>query len=155
MALPFAPGAAREILRANEDYLALVPDPSWTTTSYLPKPLTHPCVTIRAAANPRQNTKMSRVLCHLNVWVPKPELLVELEPAIEIDPEELAWNIAALAAETLNGAAVMGRRPAFRYEGAVWRGEWVSGPTTMADVSRGHDNPLERALVEINMKVTS
>lgn len=153
--LPFAPGAAREVLLANEEWQELLPDPSWTTTRELPNPLTRPCVTIVAPGNQRLNLRQSQVRVMVNVWVPKAELLLELDPPVEIDPEEHSWDIAALAGEILNMKSMMGRGPSFKFRGATWRGEWINGPITMVDIDRGDDHPLFRSLVEVVMTIVT
>ncbi|HMS75608.1 hypothetical protein [Gordonia sp. (in: high G+C Gram-positive bacteria)] len=151
--LPFAPGAAREILRADPDFVALVgADPSVITTRELPDPLVRPCVTIAAAINRRLNEQVSSVRLMLNAWVPKAELLVD-NLGLVIDPEELAWNIAATAGQILDMRRMMGRGPSFEFRGARWRGVWDEGPTTLVDVERGPDNPIYRAVIQVQMNI--
>lgn len=153
--LKFAPGAAREVLRANTEWSELLPDPSQTTTRELPNPLTAPCVTIVAPGNNRINLRQSQVRLMVNVWVPKAEVLQDMTPAIDTDPEELSWDIAALAADILDMKAVMGRGKAFQFRGQTWRGQWINGPITMVDTERGQDDPLFRSIVEVVMTVTT
>lgn len=153
--LRFAPGAAREVLRANDEWQQLLPDPSWTTTRELPNPLLRPCVTIVAPGNNRINVRQSQVRLMVNVWVPKSEVLQDMTPPVEIDPEEHSWDIAALAADILDMKSMMGRGPSFEFRGQTWRGQWINGPITMVDKERGEENPLFRSIVEVVMTITT
>ena len=153
-ALPFAPGAARELLRQNEDFITLVgDDPALITTRELPSPLEQPVVTIQASVNRRENIQLSKVRLMLSVWVPRIEILVDGDPPTPMDPEELAWNIAAAAGQILDQRRMMGQGPSFVFRGASWRSQWDAGPTTMVDLARGPENPIYRAVIEVVMKV--
>lgn len=155
-ALPFAPAAARELLRSQEDFTNLLgTDPSLVTTRELPDPLERPVVTIQAAINHRENIRQNQVRLLLSVWVPRIEILVDGDPPVHKDPEELAWDIAALAGQLLDMRRYMGQGPSFTYRGATWRGVWDAGPTTMVDLDRGPENPLYRAVIEVVMKLGS
>lgn len=150
---PFAPGAARELLRADTDFMAMLGPDGQVTTRELPDPLTAPCVTIVAGVNRRENIEQSKPRLIVSVWVPKGEILVDSVPPILTDPEELAWDIADAAGLCLGRRGLMGRGPSFNYRGAPWRGTWVAGPTTMVDIERGPDNPLYRAVIEVVMQM--
>ena len=110
-------------------------------------------VTIQASVNRRENIQLSKVRLMLSVWVPKIEILVEGDPPTPMDPEELAWNIAAAAGQILDQRRMMGQGPSFVFRGASWRSQWDAGPTTMVDTARGADNPIYRAVIEVVMKV--
>lgn len=151
MALPFAPGAAREILRASPEVTALVAADAISTRE-LPDPLTGPAVTIRAARTGVDNVKARRPRVMVSAWCPRAELLVDA--GILTDPEELAWDIAAVCGDVLSVRALMGRGPSHTWRGASWRGELVEGPLTMVDVERGQDQPLYRAVVQVDLRMT-
>lgn len=153
--IPFVPGAVRELLRANEDMVALMRSADAITTRELPNPLVGPAMTIRAPGNNRPNIRVSEVRIMCSVWVPPAEVLVDLDPSIETDPEEYAWDVAALAGEILNSRSLMGRGPSFKFRNSSWRGEWINGPVTMVDTDRGDDHPIFRALIEVLMKVVT
>lgn len=155
-ALPFAPAAAREYLRSQEDFTNLLgSDPSLVTTRELPDPLERPVVTIQAAINNRENILTNRVRLLLSVWVPRIEILVDSDPPVPKDPEELAWDIASLAGQLLDMRRYMGQGPSFEFRGATWRGIWDAGPTTLVDLDRGPENPIYRAVIEVVMKLGS
>lgn len=155
--LPFAPGAARELLRSDEQIMAGIGnDPALITTRELPDPLTGPAaITIRAGVNRRENAHLSKIRLLISVWVPKAELLVDLTPPILTDPEELSWDLAVRAAEVLDMKRLMGRGELFTFRGQQWRGMWDGGPTTMVDLERGPENPLYRSVIEVVMKMGS
>lgn len=154
--LPFAPGAAREILRADEQImLGIGNDPALITTRELPSPLRGPAITIRAGVNRRENQALSKIRLLISVWVPKAEILVDSTPSIETDPEELSWDLAVRAGEVLDVRRVMGRGELFEFRGQQWRGQWDGGPTTMVDLDRGPENPLYRSVIEVVMKMGS
>ncbi|AON97380.1 tail terminator [Gordonia phage Nyceirae] len=154
--LPFAPGAAREILRTDEQIVeGIGNDPALITTRELPDPLRGPAMTIRAGVNRRENASLSKIRLLISVWVPKAELLVDLAPPVLTDPEELSWNLAVRAAEVLDMKRLMGRGELFTFRGQQWRGQWDGGPTTMVDLERGPENPLYRSVIEVVMKMGS
>ncbi|MGB6246111.1 hypothetical protein [Gordonia sp. (in: high G+C Gram-positive bacteria)] len=153
---PFAPGAARELLRSSPEFLDLVgDDPAAITTRELPDPLTGPCVTIYTGVNRRQNIEMSKARLLVSVWVPKSEVLVDRPVPILTDPEELSWDIADLAGRIFDQRRGMGTGRSFEFRGATWRAEWDAGPTTMVDRERGVENPLYRSVIEVLMKLGS
>ncbi|MBE7190705.1 hypothetical protein, partial [Jatrophihabitans endophyticus] len=149
--------AARTILLADDDWKALLPEPSQTTTRELPNPLSAPAVTIRAPGNVRANMRQSQVRIMVNAWVPGADVLADLDdPIFATDPEELAWDIAALAGDILDVRSVMGRGPSFPYRDASWRGQWTEGPTLPdPDLSRGADTPLYRAWIYVVMNIVT
>ena len=49
----------------------------------------------------------------------------------------------------------MGRGPSFQYHGAAWRGTWDEGPATLVDLSRGPENPIYRAVIQVVMRMGS
>nr|EMP14025.2 hypothetical protein ISGA_3998 [Gordonia sp. NB41Y] len=155
-ALPFAPGAAREYLRSQEDFIALVgADPSLVTTRELPDPLERPVVTIQAGLNHRENILAHKVRLMISVWVPPIEILVDGDPPTPKDPEELAWDIASLSGQLLDMRRYMGQGPSFQYRGATWRGTWDDGPVTLVDTDRGPNHPIYRAVIQVVMTLGS
>ncbi|MFT4127292.1 MAG: hypothetical protein QM662_13825 [Gordonia sp. (in: high G+C Gram-positive bacteria)] len=154
-ALPFAPGAARELLRSRPEFLALLgDDPSLITTRELPDPLTRPVVTIQAAVNRRENITTSRMRLMISVWVPLMQVFVDDGTTQrQVDPEELAWDIAAMAGQILDMRRYMGMGPSFTYRGASWRGQWDEGPATLVDTDRGPESPIFRAVIQVVMQI--
>ncbi len=146
MAMPFAPGAARAFLLTQPSFVALAPAANVSTRD-LPEEITGPCVTIRAPGNVGVDPMLRRPMIQVDAWVPKIEIL-----GGTIDPDEVAWNIAALAGELL------GRARAVTFRNSAWTGRWVDGPITFPpDVKRGPDFPLFRATIraELKMKVNA
>ncbi|WP_280381062.1 hypothetical protein [Nocardia wallacei] len=137
MPIPFAPGAARAFLIAQPKITAMVPVDAITTRE-LPDPLTGACITLRTPGHVGPDPMARRPMVQLDVWTPRIEIL-----GGTTDPEELGWDIAALAGELLHRA----KPQSFR--GSGWRAEWLEGPITFVDTKRGVDNPLFRATVRV------
>jgi hypothetical protein len=140
--VPFAPGALREFLLSKPEFAQLVP-PKMVTTRELPDKITGPCVTIRVPGNVGVDPMLRKPLLVINAWVPKWEIL-----GGTTDPDEVAWDIAALAGQLIGKA----RNIPFRE--STWAGDWKTGPIVPdPDVKRGVDNPLYRAFVTVEMKL--
>lgn len=139
--IPFAPGAVREFLLAQSQYTAL--NVQSTTTRDLPEQITGPCVLIRAVRTDGSDPFLRRARIQVDVVVPKLEIL-----GGTTDPDELAWNIAAVAGQLLGRAANVS------FRGAAWAGKWYEGPLSGGtDTSRGADNPLYRVLIRVDIKM--
>lgn len=139
--IPFAPGAVRKFLVESATFTALVPASSVATRD-LPDKIRGPFVTIRAPGNVGSDPMLRRPLVQIDAWVPKIEIL-----GGTTDPEEVAWDIAALAGQML------GRCKAQDFRGAAWNARWVDGPITFVDTKRGVDNPLFRATIRVELKM--
>lgn len=139
--LPFAPGAVRLFLIAQPPFTALVPAESVSTRD-APDPITGPFVTLRAPGNVGSDPMLRSPLVQLDAWAPKHEIL-----GGDIDPEEVAWNIAAMAGQLL------GRARAQEFRGSVWSARWTDGPISIVDKTRGVDQPLYRATVRVELKM--
>lgn len=140
--IPFAPGAIREFLITNDDFSSLV-QPSSVTTREMPDVISAPFVTIRVPGNVGVDPTLRKPLLVVNAWVPKLEIL-----GGDVDPDELAWNIAARAGQ------LIGRARNVKFRESVWTGTWKTGPIVPdPDVRRGPDNPLYRAFVTVEMKM--
>ncbi|NKR90551.1 hypothetical protein GS483_00205 [Rhodococcus hoagii] len=139
--LPFAPGAVRRFLLSKPEFTALVPGTA-VSTRELPQEITGPCVTLAAPGNVGVDPMLRKPLVQINAWTPKIEIL-----GGTTDPEELSWNIAALAGQLL------GRAHNIEFRGSAWSGRWVDGPITMVDTQRGVDFPLFRAVVRVELKM--
>ncbi|MEV6555870.1 hypothetical protein AB0M22_09150 [Nocardia sp. NPDC051756] len=139
--VPFAPGAARMFLIAQPEFTALVPASS-VTTREAPDPITGPFVTIRAPGNVGVDPLLRKPLIQIDVWTPKIEIL-----GGTTDPEELAWDIAAMA------ATLLARARAQEFRASAWTARWTDGPISSIDTTRGPDQPLYRALVRLEMKL--
>lgn len=139
--VPFAPGAARAFLIAQTQWIAL--GVQSTTTRELPDKITGACVFIRAPRNTGTDPFLRRPRIQVDCLVPKIDIL-----GGTTDPEELAWDVAAMAGQLLGRA----RNVSFR--GSAWSGDWYEGPITApTDESRGADNPLFRSIVRVELKM--
>ncbi|MFI6368708.1 hypothetical protein ACIBG0_39005 [Nocardia sp. NPDC050630] len=139
--IPFAPGAARVFLIAQPAFTALVPADSVTTRD-APDPIIGPFVTIRAPGNVGEDPMLRKPLIQIDAFVPKHEILGGSK-----DPEEVAWDIAAMAGQLL------GRTRPQEFRGSAWTARWTDGPITSVDKTRGADQPLYRATVRVELKM--
>ncbi|PSR63998.1 MULTISPECIES: hypothetical protein [Nocardia] len=139
--IPFAPGAVRAFLIAQPKFTAMVSADAITTRE-LPAPLTGACVTIRAPGNVGEDPLLRKPLVQVDVWAPKIEIL-----GGTTDPEELTWDIAALAGELLARAKPQ------EFRGSGWNARWTDGPINMIDTKRGPDDPLYRATIRVELKM--
>ena len=139
--IAFAPGAIREYLLSKDEFVALV-NPANVTTRELPERILAPCVTIRVPGNVGGDPILRRPLIVVNAWVPPISVM-----GGTTDPDEVAWDIAAMA------GAIIGRGRNIKYRESVWSAAWNSGPIVPdPDFQRGKDIPLYRAFVTIEMK---
>ncbi|KOS56432.1 MULTISPECIES: hypothetical protein [Rhodococcus] len=141
MPIPFAPGAVRAFLVDQPKILDLVPAERITTRE-LPDEITGPCITLRGPGNVGADPMLRRPMVQVDVWTPKIEIL-----GGTTDPEEVSWNVAALAGELL------GRARTVRFRDSAWSGRWVDGPITMVDNTRGNNFPLFRAACRVELKM--
>jgi hypothetical protein len=139
--IPFAPGAVRLFLVNQPAFTALVPAASVSTRD-APDPITGPFVTIRAPGNVGVDPLLRSPLIQIDAWVPKLEILGGTK-----DPEEIAWDIAAMAGQLL------GRVRSQEFRGSAWKARWTDGPITSVDKTRGADQPLFRATVRVELKM--
>lgn len=139
--VPFAPGAARLFLVGHPEFTALVPAESVTTRD-APDPITGPFVTIRAPGNVGVDPMLRKPLIQVDAWVPKIEIL-----GGTTDPEEVAWDVAAMAGTLLSRAKTQ------EFRGSAWTARWTDGPICTVDKTRGADQPLYRALIRVEMKL--
>ncbi|WP_159840214.1 hypothetical protein [Nocardia sp. CY41] len=139
--LPFMPGAIRVFLIAQPSFTELLPAESLTTRD-VPDSIGGPFATIRAPGNVGVDPLLRSPMIQLDAWVPKIEILGGLT-----DPEELAWDIAAMAGQLL------GRARAQEFRGSTWKARWTDGPITSVDKTRGADQPLFRATVRFEVHV--
>lgn len=139
--IPFAPGAVRAFLTTQPRFTAMVPAAA-ITTRVLPDPLTGACVVIRAPGNVGEDPLLRKPLIQIDAWAPDINIL-----GGTTDPEELTWDIAALAGELL------GRCPPQEFRGSAWKARWTDGPLNFVDLKRGPDLPLFRATVRVELKM--
>ncbi|NEW40780.1 hypothetical protein GV794_01920 [Nocardia cyriacigeorgica] len=139
--IPFAPGAVRAFLIAQPRFTDLVPVEAITTRD-LPDPITGPFVTLRAPGNVGVDPLLRRPLVQVDAWAPRIERL-----GGSVDPEELTWNISALAGQLL------GRARSQEFRGSAWTAGWTDGPITSVDKTRGADQLLFRATVRVELKM--
>ncbi|WP_032384698.1 hypothetical protein [Rhodococcoides fascians] len=140
---PFPPGALRQFFRGNAELTALVAE-DHITTRELPDVINAPFVTLAAVDNSGEDPMLRDPVVQLDVWVPKWEIL-----GGEVEPEELAWNIADLAGRLAHTAHPDIRR----FRNCTWKARWSVGPLTDVDLERGPDLPLYRALVRWDLKM--
>ncbi|NKS12588.1 hypothetical protein GS580_16755 [Rhodococcus hoagii] len=139
--LPFAPGAVRQFLLSKPEFTDLVPG-TLVSTRTLPDPLQSAYVTLAAPGNVGVDPMLRKPMVQINAWTPKIEIL-----GGTTDPEELSWDIAAMAGQ------LVGRARNIAFRGSAWSGRWVDGPITMVDTQRGIDFPLFRAVVRVELKM--
>lgn len=139
--VPFAPGAARLFLCEQPEFTALCPAAS-VTTREAPDPIVGPFVTIRGPGNVGVDPMLRKPLIQIDAWVPKLEIL-----GGTTDPEEVAWDIAAMA------GTLLGRARSQEFRGSAWTARWTDGPINDIDTTRGKDQPLYRAIVRVEMKL--
>ncbi len=139
--IPFAPGAVREFLLAQAQYTAL--GVQSTSTRDLPSVITGVCVQIRSVRTDGEDPFLRRPRIQIDAWAPKIEIL-----GGSTDPEEAAWDVAAMAGQ------LIGRARNVSWRGAAWSGSWFEGPLTgPPDSSRGADMPLYRAISRCDLKM--
>lgn len=140
--IPYAPGAIREFLLSNEAFTNLVPASS-VTTRELPDVISRPCVTIRAVGNVGVDPMLRRPLLVINAWVPPISVM-----GGTTDPDEIAWDVAALAGQLL------GRARNVKFRESVWSADWKTGPVVPdPEAKRGSDIPIYRAFITVEMKL--
>ncbi|MGF7124032.1 hypothetical protein [Rhodococcus sp. BE178] len=139
--IPFAPGAVRQFLLSKPEFTDLVPGTSVSTRN-VPDPIAGPFVTLAAPGNVGIDPMLRKPIVQINAWAPKIEIL-----GGTTDPEELTWNIAAMAGQ------LVGRARTVSFRGSAWSGRWVDGPITMVDTVRGAGLPLFRAVVRVELKM--
>lgn len=140
---PFAPGAIRDFLIGHDEFTTFVAAENISTRD-LPDPILAPFVVLSAPSNYGEDPMLRRPMIQADVWVPKLEIL-----GGDVDPEELAWNIADLAGRLVHKAPSSERR----FRNSSWKATWVDGPITDVDLERGPENPLFRALVRWDLKM--
>lgn len=139
--LPFAPGAVRLYLIAQPAFTALVPADSVSTRD-APDPITGPFVTIRAPGNIGRDPMLRSPLIQIDAWAPQLEILGGSK-----DPDEVVWDIAAMAGQLLGRARMQ------EFRGSAWTARWTNGPITSVDKTRGPDQVLYRATVRVELKM--
>ncbi len=140
--IAFAPGAIREYLLSRDEFTALI-NPLSVTTRELPSQITAPCATIRAIGNVGVDPMLRRPLLTFNAWVPPISVM-----GGTTDPDEIAWDIAALAGQ------LIGRARNIKFRDSLWSGDWKTGPIVPdPETNRGTDIPLYRAFVTVELKM--
>lgn len=145
--IPFVAAAARAFLRDDTDFTAVIPA-EFITTRDVPKSITRPFCTCRSVTTHGRDPMLRAAMVQIDIWVPD-------RPALKWpatgDPEEIAWDIAGLAGETL------GRAANIPFRNCAWAGKWIDGPMNMIDTSRSKELPLYRSpvRVELTMRMDS
>lgn len=141
--IPFAPGAVRLFLIGQPEFTALVPAESVTTRD-VPDPITGPYVTLRAVGtgSSGDDPMLRAPIIQIDAWVPPIEII-----GGSTDPEEVAWDIAAMAGQ------LIGKARAQEFRGSAWNGKWKTGVITAVDKTRGPDQLIFRATVRVEIKL--
>ncbi|MEU1432130.1 hypothetical protein ABZ412_34190 [Nocardia sp. NPDC005746] len=139
--IPFAPGAARVFLVGQAAFTALVPAASVTTRD-VPDPIRGPFVTLRGMGGSGDDPMLRTPTVQLDAWAPSLEIL-----GGTTDPEEVAWDIAAMAGQLL------GRARNIPFCGSAWSGHWRTGILTAVDKTRGPDQLIFRATIRVDLKM--
>ncbi|QCQ91732.1 hypothetical protein [Rhodococcus sp. SGAir0479] len=151
--MPFAPAAVRDFLVNTPEFTDVVPA-HLISTRDTPEQITRPFVLVRPSANTGTDPMLRRPWVQIDACVPPIEVMAATDdPAIidafcHTDPEETAWNIAALAGE------LIGRARPVQWRNGTWRGEWRDGPLALTDKSRANDMPLYRSPVRVELKMS-
>lgn len=140
---PFAPGAIRDFLINNNEFVTHVAADHISTRD-IPDPITKPFVTLSAPSNYGVDPMHRKPMIQGDIWVPMLEIL-----GGDTDPEELAWNIADLAGRLVHKAP----RSQRQFRNASWVARWIDGPITAIDDERGPDTLLFRAIVRWDMSM--
>lgn len=136
--LPWAVPAIRQVLVADGVFNGLV---SGRVSTRLPALLPGPCVRLSATALP--------IDVAAGIWSPLVQVDAYVPPASTgMDPEEVAWKVAARAAAVLS---TVRNRPFENMHFSVRR--IVDGPLMDIDKSRGDGNPLYRGLIRAELIV--
>lgn len=137
-ALPYVPGAVRELLASAGPFLALVPAIRILTRD--PQDVATPFVILKAPPAIPINASAG-------MWSPLIQVEGKCAPGGSTDPERVAWDIAALAAALLSRVR---NRP---YLTMHWTARVIDGPMIDIDTSRGDSAPIYRALIRAELTV--
>lgn len=150
--LPYPPAAVREYLKGDAEFTGLVP-PALISTRDTPDRITRPFVKVRPVTTPGRDPMLRNPMVQIDVYAPSLEVITSntdqsvLDLYAGVDPEEAAWNIAALAGELLSRA----RTVSFR--NCTWNAAWKEGPLSFPETVRGVDLPLYRSPVRVELKM--
>lgn len=150
--LPYPPAAVRDYLMGDPEFTDLIPS-RLISTRDTPDKITRPFVKVRPVTTPGKDPMRRNPMVQIDVYAP-PLAIIQantdqavLDHFADVDPEEAAWNIAALAGELLGRA----RTVAFR--NCTWNAEWKEGPLSFPETVRGVDLPLYRSPVRVELKM--
>lgn len=150
--LPYAPAAVRDFLMGAAEFTDLVPAQLISTRDQ-PELITRPFALVRPSANTGTDPMLRRPWVQVDVCVPPLEVMTAtgdaeiIDAFCQSDPEETAWNIAALAGE------LIGRAGTVRFRTGTWTAQWKDGPLALVDKSRSGDMPLYRSPVRVELKM--
>jgi len=139
----FPPAAVRAFLLAHDEVREYLPDADQITTRETPREFTRPVLVLRAQSTVGPDPMLRRPIVQATAVCPRWEIL-----GGDVDPEVLAWRIAWTVAEAATKAPQQG------YEGWRWKvNDWLSGPSSEVDLTRGHDHPLYVSPVRLELKM--
>lgn len=150
--LPYPPAAVREYLVGESEFTDIVPR-SLISTRDTPDKITRPFVKIRPVTTPGKDPMLRNPMVQIDVYAPPLEVIMSnldqqvLDLFGDVDPEETAWNIAALAGELL------GRARTVPFRNCKWNAAWKEGPLSFPETVRGVDLPLYRSPVRVELKM--
>lgn len=143
---PYAPGAVRECLLDDDELVHHVPKDHISARDQ-PKRIQRPFIICRPASTTGRDPLLRKPIVQVDVFVPPRDVLVAGPALIEGDPDEVAWDLAALCGDILT------RHKGRKWRSANWTGRWIDGPGSgpSMDVARTEDLPLHRALVRVEL----
>jgi hypothetical protein len=142
-ALPYVPGMLRAWLLADLEFSGLVGGRCGTRA---PRDVTQPFAVVQSPGGFPADASAG-------AWLPLAQVNGWCAPANGVEPEVVAWNIAARAAAVLS-----------RARNVAWTGadgliaHWsvtrvIDGPLPILDTTRGEDAPLFGCLIRAELRV--
>lgn len=139
----FPPAAVRAFLLDQPQVRQYLPEPEQITTRESPREFTRPVLILRAQSTVGPDPMLRRPIVQVTAVVPRWDIL-----GGDVDPDVLAWRIAWTVAETAAKA------PQQKYDGWNWKvNQWLSGPSSEVDLTRGQDHPLYISPVRLELKL--
>jgi len=144
--LPYMLIPVRRLLLEEAAFVSLL-DGGTVTTRDLPEKLTVPAVVVRSTWQDGEDANLRNPTVQVIGVVP-PDYAPESGPHAGKDPDEVAWDIVALAAVILDAT----RNEDFR--GAAWAASWTEGPVSEVLTDRDPTHPLFTCSITVQMDVS-
>ncbi|MGB7237144.1 MAG: hypothetical protein WBD41_14310 [Rhodococcus sp. (in: high G+C Gram-positive bacteria)] len=152
--LPYPPAAVRDFFRTVPELTDIVPI-ELIRTGKPPREITRPYILVRPLVTTGKDPLLKSPIVQLEACAPPLETYLALpaDDPIRImfgstDPEELVWDIAALAGELITRA-----KNSFQFRNSNWKGAWIEGPLIIEDTSRGEGQLIYRAPIRIQLRM--